>query len=350
MKNITFILLLMTFAYFGEAQVVITNSSIAPVGTVIVQASDSLPDASIVPGNPGPNKNWDFSLLHDQSEDTMFFLLPQSTPYADSFPDANFAIKYSGDTIYNYLIRNDDHMISIGFAGNLAGIFLSINVIPGDTVMYFPIQYGDQHEESFYYVETFASTFPGPDSIRLKNNVTKITDIDAYGTLTFPFGTYNVLRKKEITHKIDSTWMHIFGVWNFVSADTSMSITYSWGTDNPSAGTTLVTINMKMDNGSPVVSDATFLKSTTVGIAKIPQLEMNVFPNPVQNSLNISLEKPVKGLVEVYDVTGKIFIRTAFDGNAVRINVSELKTGLYFVVIKNQNSLQPIVTKKIFKK
>ncbi len=354
MKNIVLILLLMSFACFSEAQVVITNRSLAPVGSVIVQAIDSLPDASIVPGNPGPNKTWDFSLLHDQSVDTMYFLLPQSTPYADSFPDANFAIRSSGDSLsfFGYYVRNDQYMIVIGSAMNMAGKNILLRrMIPGDTMMYFPIQYGDHHEGSSYYDETSASTnIPEYDSIRYKTYSTGISDVDAYGTLTFPFGTYNVLRTKEIAYYIDSSWIHVSGTWNFMDVDTVTSISYSWATDDPSAGFQLVTLNMKIENGDSVVSSATFLKNTTVGIAKTPQLEMNVFPNPVQNNLNISLEKPLKGLVEIYDVTGKILIRTAFDGSSLQINVSELKTGYYFVVIKDQKGLLPIVTKKIFKK
>jgi hypothetical protein len=351
MKNIVLILLLMSFASFGKAQVVITNSSIAPAGTIIVQATDSLPDVSIVPGSPGPNKTWDFSLLHDQSDDTTYLLLPQSTPYADSFPNANFAFGFSNaeTSMFGYFIRNDQYMINIGLAMNMAGSFFSRKMMPGDTIMYFPVQYGDHHEGSYSY-GAFFSINSGSDSVRSRSYTTSITDVDAYGTLIFPFGTYNVLRTKEIDHYIDSMWVYSSGVWNPMSADTSISISYSWATDDPSAGFQLVNLEMKMENGDPVVSSATFLKSATVGIAKISQLEMNVFPNPVQNNLNIRLEKPVKGLVEIYDVTGKILIRTAFDGSALQINVSELKTGVYFVVIKDQNGLQPIATKKIFKK
>jgi len=353
MKNIVLISLLMSFACFGEAQVVITNRSLAPVGSVIVQAIDSLPDASIVPGNPGPNKTWDFSLLHDQGDDTTYFLLPQPTPYADSFPDANFAIHGSGDSLsfFGYYVRNDQYLINIGFAMNMAGKNILLRkMIPGDTLMYFPVQYGDHHEGSSYYDETSATTNnPEYDSTRYKTYSTSITDVDAYGTLSLPSGTYNVLRTKVIAYYIDSTWIRNSGTWNFMYVDTSTSISYSWATDDPSAGFQLVNLNIKIKNGDSIVSIATFLKSTTVGIAKIPQLEMNLFPNPVQNNLNISLGKPLKGLVEIYDVTGKILIRTAFDGSSLQINVSELKTGYYFVVIKDQNSLRPIVTKKIFK-
>lgn len=62
--------------------------------------------------------------------------------------------------------------------------------------------------------------------------------------------------------------------------------------------------------------------------------ELNIYPNPVETTLNVSgLNSPVQA--SVFDMLGKLYIQTEFTNT---LDVSALKSGLYMVEIKNEKS------------
>jgi hypothetical protein len=66
---------------------------------------------------------------------------------------------------------------------------------------------------------------------------------------------------------------------------------------------------------------------------------MNLFPNPTENELNISIESPVSANLDlmVYDMTGRTVITeqiVAVKGmNMMSINVQNLENGLYILSV-----------------
>lgn len=85
------------------------------------------------------------------------------------------------------------------------------------------------------------------------------------------------------------------------------------------------------------------LDNTNVGIPNITELlAVNIFPNPASTQLNIryKLISSEEAQLNVYDVSGKRAISTtvssAIGDNYLRLNVSELNSGIYFVEL-NQN-------------
>ena len=62
----------------------------------------------------------------------------------------------------------------------------------------------------------------------------------------------------------------------------------------------------------------------------------NLYPNPVSDYLNINSDREGNFSVEVHDNTGKIMHKQEFSPG-VRINLSNLTRGLYFIVISNKN-------------
>jgi hypothetical protein len=57
----------------------------------------------------------------------------------------------------------------------------------------------------------------------------------------------------------------------------------------------------------------------------------NIYPNPVQQQLNIMSSEPLDGgIIRIYDISGKIVMSARTASN--KINVSSLKTGVYTLV------------------
>ncbi len=72
----------------------------------------------------------------------------------------------------------------------------------------------------------------------------------------------------------------------------------------------------------------------------------NIYPNPVRDYLNISLNRGDSSIneMEVYDISGKLVVTKLLASNDV-INVSQLKSGLYFLKVKTDvsDSIQKFV-------
>ena len=63
-----------------------------------------------------------------------------------------------------------------------------------------------------------------------------------------------------------------------------------------------------------------------------------MYPNPSAGMLNISLEKPITGSVEVLDIQGKILYSQDFKGNQFTTEV-DLNSGVYFVRVRQNDGI-----------
>ncbi|WP_379963313.1 S8/S53 family peptidase [Epilithonimonas sp. UC225_85] len=66
-----------------------------------------------------------------------------------------------------------------------------------------------------------------------------------------------------------------------------------------------------------------------LGVNDVTKAQINIYPNPAKDILNISSDKPIKS-VEIYDVLGRL-IKTETNNN---VNVSKLTKGNYIIKIK----------------
>ena len=69
----------------------------------------------------------------------------------------------------------------------------------------------------------------------------------------------------------------------------------------------------------------------------IPNHTFNVFPNPVQNWLNLEMPTLTTGHIQIYNLAGKKLLSKQITANQnyERINVHRLKAGVYFIEIRS---------------
>lgn len=78
--------------------------------------------------------------------------------------------------------------------------------------------------------------------------------------------------------------------------------------------------------------------ASLLDIKKTPAIKTNIFPNPAQDILNISLEnQPSKADVQIFDLLGRMISKTKLQNDLTTIDISFLKRGLYFVRILQDN-------------
>lgn len=81
-----------------------------------------------------------------------------------------------------------------------------------------------------------------------------------------------------------------------------------------------------------------FYKSS-VGIESLERLSIKVYPNPTSNYINFDLKENTDYDIKIIDFTGKT-IKTIEANNSTKIDISELKTGIYFYNILNTTTQQ----------
>ena len=136
----------------------------------------------------GANQTWDYSNLVDSN--AIFNLIavtPASTPFADSFPGSNLAMKTVFDSAYLFFDAQTSQLTELGVAGSDSTI---LRFIKPKIYMPYPFSYNSFFTDSV--VEVAAQY---PVELRGKDSLSG----DGYGTLKTPQSTYNnVLRVKYI--------------------------------------------------------------------------------------------------------------------------------------------------------
>lgn len=114
----------------------------------------------------------------------------------------------------------------------------------------------------------------------------------------------------------------------------------------PSSGTGDVIFytvaNFTNNNGSTsgdvvLTGSETFQEFSTVGVAENELASFNVYPNPVENEINIAFnDVDEEIMVTLFDISGKKVVDERFDTPNIRIDLASksLNTGIYFLQLE----------------
>jgi len=113
------------------------------------------------------------------------------------------------------------------------------------------------------------------------------------------------------------------------------------------AGTTKIkwTVTDVSGNEAECSFDVTVKDAT--GITNIEEMEISIYPNPVNNVLNISCEKENVNRISILDITGKTIFEKTDISETERIDMSGYNSGMYFIHIDNG---EKVFTSKVIKK
>ncbi|MBI9068293.1 MAG: T9SS type A sorting domain-containing protein [Salinivirgaceae bacterium] len=115
------------------------------------------------------------------------------------------------------------------------------------------------------------------------------------------------------------------------------------------AGTTVLKYTIL--NGETVEHELTVTYSiggaTSILNKKVDKRKLNIYPNPILNTVNIENLDNVKSLSIVNMLGQKIYTRSDV-GSKLSLNTSDLKTGVYFItVVTNDNK---VITERVMKR
>ncbi|MCF8246683.1 MAG: T9SS type A sorting domain-containing protein [Saprospiraceae bacterium] len=338
--KLTFIFAFAFQAIASFSQITLTAADVAIVGQSMTQVNDTLPAASIVAGPSGPNQNWDFTGLHEHESYNFATVAPDETPFADIFPTANLAA-IENDSAYAYLEKDNNSLRILGIYGSFptddGTIELAIRNTPTMRLLQFPATYNDGFSEQYQRIIEMSGTESGlpVDSFRMVSTIQRSVQYDAYGILTTPSGSFQVLRVKETEISVDTSYFLFMGAWTEFPGDEITDIAYNFWTKQN--GISFPVASIQADEFGNTVS-ASWLRDFAVSPTQENRNEVSfdVFPNPCQDQLSLDLPGDFAGNLEVYDFTGRKVATTKIEGHFGSLDASALASGMFVLVLKNE--------------
>lgn len=326
-----FLLLMSNLAF---SQITITNNDMPSPGDT-VRKSQAVGTSGIDFTITGANHIWDFSVLEPLTQTVDTFASVSSVPFLYQLifiPNvvANVAQKFSEiDTIpelpitdpYRFFRKTSSTYNDVGYAITVSSIPVPVRLNPADVVYKLPLAYGNLDSSN----ASGQLGVPGFGYISIQRK--RVNLVDGWGSLTTPFGTYNVLRLKSTVYETDSIYIDTL---NFGTALERNYIEYKWMANGIKAPLLQVT------EEGPLVQVAYVdnIDSGTVntGIIAMDEYHITISPNPFSDYsiVSLDLEQPAFTQISLVNLAG-VEVSKVYDG--------QLPAGRHFFTLNvlNQN-------------
>ncbi len=214
MRKFTFLVLILIFNFQLNAQITIVNSDMAQAGdTLRYSVASSLNNYE----KSGANEIWDFSKIEPTSQDVQRYFTPTSTPYLLQFFSATYGLPEQLDlgpvggagfasNVFGFYRSNNAALVNVGKGATVQSLPLGIVYTQRDTILKFPLSYGNV---KFGYFEGSASLL-GLGA--LVQTGTRRTEVDGWGTIKTPYGTFDCIRVISEVDGVDSISFNGFGI------------------------------------------------------------------------------------------------------------------------------------------
>lgn len=311
MKN----LLLTIFSIFSVlsfAQIEITTNDLPSPGDTNRVSIAILPD-SIDYVTTGANQTWDFSFLEPEQQYVDSFMTVAETGTAFSFTfsfplgDATMAQpEVSGLTVGTLELED---MVSFyknaaseyemqGYGAYLNGLPIPVKYDDAERIYSFPINYLDTDSDYFEYGTEIPNVgYYGQSGVRE-------TEIDGWGSVTTPYGTFDALRVKvklAIRDTIAYTGFPGFAI------NRPIQYEYKWITNDEKIP--VLKIQTTEIAGEEIVNAIEYRDNYVSGLLAVSPKEKNkviAFPNPTKDWINIGGMSNNSKTIEIFNAAGAL--------------------------------------------
>lgn len=367
MKNFfSFISLLCSMQLFAQTPITLTRADF-PKPTTSSTLPDSVLYTNVIGANvtaqsmSGPNLQWNEGALSGNTQYQQFVPL-SATPlvfqlafltcdYAQPLLNAgNIGMATASEAYeyYDYASSNSKLQIK-GYGANISIPGLTTTPIPlpalynsPDVVYKFPITYGniDSSESGF----SVTLPLPAPiGNVTINRQQKRVNIVDAWGNITTPAGSFDVLRVVSTIDRIDSV------ISAFATFGTpSQPVEYKWlgaGKKIP-----VLQINGNIIGGSFTPTNVSFWGQGAVSTHQInaDAQQLFIYPNPASSYINFQFQQQSVGEINCYILTpfgqkmGEFHFNKFSDNLSASIPVMGLPSGNYIlrIVSANKASMQ----------
>jgi len=332
------------------SQITITQTDMPNVGdTLRVSITNTI--GTLSPDSTGPNYVWDFTTLVPNSQDVEQFIVGSSTGYQILPILSSYGYKTNKIDTTNrvdFFKENSTCYRQMGYGQIIGGFPAPIIYNPSDTIYRFPMNFANMDSCTSGY----GFQIPGIGYYGSKTK--RVNNVDGWGTLITPFGTFQTLRIKSTLYRTDTIYIDTLS-FGF-SIPLPLQYEYKWLAQGEKIPMLLIIANDVL--GNPLVTNVIYRDSIRAGVAQVGieafpvyGFQLSVYPNPANEYafLRYELSSPAEIKIELYDISGRT-IKTLVEGNQTAgnhleiVNVKELSPQIYFVKISAGNQS---VTRKL---
>lgn len=333
------------FAAQASAQITITSADLPTTSTSLINGTDST--SGYTPGSPSSSaQTWNFAPLKAQKSAKVKFMAPASTPYSAKFSSSdNLADTTTGVSGYYYFDNNASQFSVQGVEEVVNGPYSTsfqvfINLNPEYVQATLPATYGTElngvskGKYEFNPGGLIATVY---DSLKVSTQISYWDTVDAFGTMTTPTGTYQVIRENHWDITIDSAkGRSSGGSWSTLEATKVTTHEYNWYAN----GIGYILVQMVMDSTSStvhyVIWDTT--APAPAGINEISASgKVSVYPNPCTNQVNFVTIGHNTSYINIFDVTGRKVEAVEMKNNMVNVNTASYASGMYLYNMTDEN-------------
>ena len=355
----TLLLLLVLFFSFcaSNAQITITQTDFANASDT-VRMTEAVWNPLLDFGATGANYAWDFSELQWQNQYIDTFLNPIFTGlYNLTFSNIPFnpyrsnIAKKADNTLttlpllsniftngYNFYYKTQSLLTQKGIGMRVSGFPTAVPMTHPDTIYHFPMDYGNEDSSWSDY------TVRIPQLGTFSHKQHRTSKIDGWGTLTTPYGTFDVLRHVTEIRGSDSLYIDTL---NFgFKIDNDIQREYKWITNGKMAP--LLQINTQagilnqFQNFEFVTKilyrDSVRFVVSGLADANRDEIQFHVFPNPATDNLMVFCSSnAVQQSLLIADMSGRVVFKKENAEMNEKIDASGWERGIYFVTLRSGN-------------
>lgn len=325
-----------------SAQIFITSAHFIDATDVVQIGVDDNP--SISHTLAGPNQTWDYGELNANSTNVIAMGMADWYSGSSNFPQATLGTE-DEDGVQLFFRKTTEAFDLMGVYGDLFGngsnMALAFN--PYQRQLTFPSTYGT----AFTNVSTIKITLDDiedVDSVVVTVTTHRFSDMDAWGNLSTPFGTFPSIRQHIKDSTIQTVTAYLFGFPVFNESETSVTNSYAFYSDAQNAR--YVLLQYTYDPETELISGVQWQTSAPVSnIANEAVKEYTAYPNPAHDVVNIKFPSITNGELIVVDVLGKVVYQQTIQNSAnSQVDVRQWNPGVYFFQFTTENNR---ITKKI---
>lgn len=354
-------LLLLLLPLAANAQISLTDQHF-PDGNELFIFS-TLNDASIDYQTTGANQSWDFSALTPtgqrglQTNDIMQagglaqlmfgFLAPANykAAYFNStvdFPLTQLTsfLPVQIDGMNQYTRKDTDAVQTVGYEIISSGTGYAFRSDTIETRYALPMTFGSSYESRG---STSLDLNPIYDA-QWRQHRHRVSEVDGWGTVTTPHGTFQALRIHHVVNETDSIYISYqgFGMWLPVTVPVAHE--YEWRSTADKEA--IMRIKTSEAAGNQAVTTVEYRDDYNgLGLGEL-SASVNVYPNPAVSELHVELDETCDQL-SIIDATGKIVFTVRPDSAKTVLDISSLSKGSYQLVAVKGNSAKAIHFQKL---
>lgn len=334
-----------------SAQITITTSDFMEADdTVRYSLVTGLTYDDLALDNTGENMNWDYSWLNSSSQEVDSFLTVESAPFAYQFffnnswlyPDTYSNLATTAPDIevgtfamtnqYTFFNNDDDSYRNTGFGITFSGLPYSVPNDEAEIYFEFPMTYGNS------FSNAFETELEIPTLFTWVQQGESSAEVDGWGTLTTPYGTFEVLRQVMLREVTDSTYIDLVGFGTSVPRFPERI--YSWVAQDMTAPVMEVTTQeiFGEESVTNVRYQDEFEAEVPDGIEEWGSDQPLFYPNPSNGTLRLKATSPASLYVTVTNLSGRIVFEDWCTPGA-SVSFDHLAGGTYLATLQSSNGV-----------